>query len=234
MSKLLIYKPTVGEGVYTVPDASHILKVPQTKLRRWVTGYWRSIDAAQKERVVPVVDAGIWGDGRERAFNFYTLIELYTIVALRKIGVSFKKIKRAREELSSRFKTKYPFAAHQLMSDGRQILVEFKEGDLRALLELDTHGQMAIEQIIKPFCKKLEFNVRTDLVELYRPLGERSSIIVSPHHGFGRPTIEGTNIATEIIYSLILAGEDRQTIEKLYDVTPSNIADVIKFEKQAA
>jgi uncharacterized protein (DUF433 family)/DNA-binding transcriptional MerR regulator len=234
MAKLSVYKPTIGEGVYTVPDASHILKFPQTKLRRWVTGYWRTIQEARKERVVPVVDAGIWGEGRERAFNFYTLIELYTIMALRNIGVSFKKIRHAREELARRFKTKYPFAAHQLMSDGKQILVEFKEGDLQALLELDTHGQMAIEQIIKPFCKKLEFNAQIDLVELYRPLGEKTSIIVNPHHGFGRPTIEGTNITTEAIYNLIIAGEDRQTIEKLYDLASSNIDEVIKFEKQAA
>jgi uncharacterized protein (DUF433 family) len=233
-TKAPVYKPTVGEGVYTVPDAAHILKFSQSKLRRWVSGYWRTFDEVRKERTVPVVDSGVWGDGRDRAFNFYTLIELYTIVALRDIGVSFKKIRRAREELSKRFKTKHPFAAHKLMSDGRQILVEIKEGDLQSILELDAHGQTAIEQIIKPFCRKLEFNVQTELVEVYRPLGEKTSIIVSPHHGFGRPTIEGTNITSETIYNLVVAGEDRQTIEKLYDLSPSYIEEVIEFERRAA
>jgi uncharacterized protein (DUF433 family) len=228
------YKPTIGEGVYTIPDASHILKFPKAKLRRWVSGYWQTIQKDQKAHVPPVVDAGMWGEGRERAFNFYTLVELYTIMALREHGVSFKKIRRAREELAQRFHTMYPFAFHKLMSDGEQILVEFMEGDLQAILELDTGGQIAIEQVIKPFCKKLEFNVHTKLAELYRPLGKDTSIIVSPHHGFGRPTIEGTNITTETIYNFFLAGEDKYTIAELYDITIANVDDVIRFEKQAA
>lgn len=234
MTKLSTYKPTVGEGVYTIPDAAHILKFPQTKLRRWVAGYWRILDTAKKERIAPVVDSGVWGDGRDRALNFYSLIELYTIYSLRELGVSFNRIKRAREELVRRFKTKYPFAAHQLMSDGRQMLVEIKEGDLNSLLQLDAHGQTAIEQVIKPFCKRLEFNAQTNLAEIYRPLGEKTSLIVSPHHGFGRPTIEGTNITSETIYNLVLAGEDKRTIEKLYDLTTEAIEEIIKFEKRAA
>lgn len=228
------YKPTIGEGVYTIPDASHILKFPNAKLRRWVGGYWQTIQKDQKAHISPVVDAGVWGEGRQRAFNFYTLVELYTIMALREHGVSFKKIRRAREELARRFHTMYPFAFHKLMSDGKQILVEFIEGDLQAILELDTGGQIAIEQIIKPFCKKLEFNVQTELAELYRPLGKNTSIIVSPHHGFGRPTIEGTNITSEVIYNLFLAAEDKDTIAELYDITIANIDDAIRFEKQAA
>ena len=228
------YKPTIGEGVYTIADAAHILEIPSIKLRRWVNGYVISTQGAEKKSVAPVVDAGIWGEGRQRAFNFYALIELYTIMALRDIGVSFKKIKQAREELGRRFRARYPFATHKLMSDGKQILVEFAEGNLQAILELDTHGQMALEQIITPFCKKLEFNFDTQLAELFRPMGKDTSIVVSPHHGFGRPTIEGTNIATETIYKLFLAGEDRNTIAELYDLTFANIDSIIAFEKRAA
>ncbi len=235
MTKLAAsYKPTIGEGVYTISDASHILGIPHLKLRRWVTGYQLAAAEAQKKIIAPVVDAGIWGEGRQRAFNFYALIELYTITAFRDFGVSFRKIRQAREELGRRFRVKYPFATQKLMSDGKQILVEFTEGDLKALLELNTGGQMALADIIEPFCKKLEFNADTKLVELYRPLGRDTSIVVSPHHGFGRPTIEGTNIAVETIYKLILAGEDKVAVAELYDLTPANIDEVIAFERRAA
>ena len=234
LKSTVMYKPTAGEGVYTVPDAAHILKISQEKLRRWVSG--QRVPALQYQRKLraSVVDAGIWGEGRQKAFNFYALIEVYTITALRELGVSFQKIRSAREELGKRFQTRYPFATQKLMSDGRQILVEFKEGDIKALLELDTGGQMAIEKIIKPFCKRLEFNKDTHLAELYRPLGRDASIIVSPQHGFGRPTIEGTNIASETIYRLIRAGEDKSVIAALYDLTAANIDDVIRFEQRAA
>lgn len=229
-----MYKPTIGEGVYTVPDAAHILKIPQVKLRRWVSGQRATSLQDHKMIITSVIDAGIWGEGRQKAFNFYALIEVYTITALRDLGVSFQKIRRAREELGKRFRTKYPFATQRLMSDGRQILVEFTEGEIEALLELDTGGQMALEKIIKPFCKRLEFNSETNLAELYRPLGRDASIIVSPQHGFGRPTIEGTNIASETIYRLIQAGENKNRVAALYDLTVANIEDVIRFEQQAA
>jgi uncharacterized protein (DUF433 family)/DNA-binding transcriptional MerR regulator len=235
MTNLVVaYKPRIGEGVYTIPDAAQILDIPKSKLRRWVNGYRLATPQSQERVVAPVVDAGTWGDGRQRGFNFYTLIELYTITALRDLGVSFMKIKKAREELEKRFRTKYPFATQKLMSDGRQILVEFSEGELSAVLELGTDGQMALAEIIRPFCKKLEFNAATNLVELYRPMGKDTSIIVSPHHGFGRPTIEGTNIASETLYKLILAGEDKNMVAELYDITPANIDDIIAFERRVA
>ena len=217
-----------------MPDAAHILKVPQEKLRRWVSSH-RTPTLQDQNKIKPsVVDAGIWGEGRQKAFNFYALIEVYTVTALRDLGVSFRKIRRAREELGQRFRTRYPFATQGLMSDGKQILVEFTERDIQALLELDTGGQMALAQIIKPFCKKLEFNKETNLAVLYRPLGKDASIIVSPHHGFGRPTIEGTNIASETIFRLIQAGEDKSVVAALYDLKAANIDDVIRFEQQAA
>ena len=96
IKSIAMYKPTIGEGVYTVPDAAHILKVPQEKLRRWVSGYRAPALQDQGKVKASVVDAGIWGEGRQKAFNFYTLIEVYTITALRDIGVSFQKIRSAR------------------------------------------------------------------------------------------------------------------------------------------
>jgi hypothetical protein len=36
-----MYKPMIGEGVYTVPDAAHILKIPQEKLGRRLSGIVR-------------------------------------------------------------------------------------------------------------------------------------------------------------------------------------------------
>ena len=106
-SKLVSTKPKLGYGVYTVSDASHILHIPSNKLRRWVNEYWKASFVQNKSLADNFY---IWGESRDIAFNFFTLIEIFSVMSLRHLGVSFKTIVSARAELSEIFNTKYPFA----------------------------------------------------------------------------------------------------------------------------
>jgi hypothetical protein len=54
-------------GAYTLPDAARLLRLPLPRLRAWVVGR----DAAEA--------LGHHGTGKDRTFDFYTLIELFTI-----------------------------------------------------------------------------------------------------------------------------------------------------------
>ncbi len=221
--------PKLGEGVYTVPDASIILDYPKTKLRRWVNQFWKTDFRYQK--YLTNNNSYIWGNGQETAFNFFTLIEIFTVISLRQLRVSFKTIKQARLELSEVFNTHFPFASQQLMSDGRKVIVEL---DKTKLLELGTGGQIAFKNIIEPFCQKLDFNQDTELVNRFWPLGKNRSIVVDPKHGFGRPTITGTNISIEVIYSLLNAGEEKDTVADLYNLTNEQVNDVLVFQQRIA
>ncbi|NQT16827.1 MAG: DUF433 domain-containing protein [Planctomycetes bacterium] len=222
--------PTLGEGAYTIPDASRILGLPSPKLRRWVNGYWRLVEE-EKKLVYPAHHLDAWGERADKAFNFYTLIELFIITTFREQGLSFKTIRQARQELADRFKTVYPFASHKLLHDGKTILIELDEN---TLMTLGTKGQTAFHRIVAPFCKNLDFSAETDLAERYWPLGRQSSVVVDPRHGFGRPTVSGTNIATETVYGLYRAGEGAETICGLYDLSVSQVDEAVKFEIQKA
>ena len=180
--------PALGEGAYTIPDASRILGLPAPKLRRWVNGYWRVVNEERK-LVYPADQLDAWGERADKAFNFYTLIELFIITTFREQGLSFKTIRIARQELADQFRTDYPFASHKLLHDGKSIILELDEN---TLLTLGTKGQTAFRRIVAPFCKKLDFSAESDLAERYWPLGRRASVVVDPRHGFGRPTIHGT------------------------------------------
>src|SRR3990172_5315277 len=169
--------PKLGEGIYTVPDASMILHFPKTKLRRWVQQYWKSEFIDNNGRFSE--DCYVWGEARETAFNFYTLIEIFTVLSLREIGVSFNTIKSARRELAGIFKTSFPFAAKPLMSDGKRIIIKLGKTNL---LELGTGGQTAFRKIIEPFCKKLDFNRHNELAERFWPLGKAHTTVVDPKH----------------------------------------------------
>ncbi|MBI4650579.1 hypothetical protein HY745_04690 [Candidatus Desantisbacteria bacterium] len=164
----LLLKPSLGHGIYTIPDAAHILKMELPTLRRWINGY-RKVNLVDNNVVHhPIINnINTWGEAYSRSFNFYTLIELYTIMTLRELGVSFKNIRQARNELSERFKTQFPFASNKLMCDGKRILTEFKNKEDEILLQLGTDGQTAFKKIIEPFCHKLEFSLSNEMVERY-------------------------------------------------------------------
>ncbi|WP_315818474.1 DUF433 domain-containing protein [Paraflavitalea speifideaquila] len=54
-------------------------------------------------------------------------------------------------------------------------------------------------------------------------------IVVDPHHQFGQPVIEKTNLLAETIYDLYNAGENKQFISRLYNVSVREINDAIDF-----
>ena len=226
--------PRLGQGVYTVPDVARILSIPLSNSRRWVSGYWRTDPGGQRHHQAGVIDRGIWGTGREKTLNFLALVEVFTFAALRNLGVSAQRIRAARQELSERFNTPFPFASHSLLSDGRQVLAVLKDVQEPVLLILSDHGQTALLKVIEPFCKKIDFCDSTSLAQAVWPLGKSHSVVVDPHHGFGRPTISGTNIATESIAQMVLAGEPRRLVSEMYDIPEAAVRDAVDFEHRIA
>jgi uncharacterized protein (DUF433 family) len=202
---------------------------PLPKVRRWIAGYLR--DA---ERVLPIGNVNTWGKGKDRAFNFLTLVELFAVFQLRERGVSLKAIRQARAELGERFDIEYPFAHQGIVSDGRKILFELPDGSTDAYLELGTVGQTSFRSVMRDFCQKLEFHESTLIADKYWPLGQNHAVVVDPEQSFGRPIISGTNIKTEAIHSLLLAGETVETIAHLYQLDPEQVTEAELFERQQA
>jgi len=217
-----------------MPDVARILSIHPSRTRRWVSGYRRVCAGGQQQHRDGVIDSGCWGTGREKAVNFLALIELFTFAALRDLGVSAQRIRKARQELSERFDTAFPFASHRLLSDGQQILVVLEDVAEPVLLFLGEHGQTALRKVIEPFCKKIDFCGSTSLAQTLWPLGRNHAVVVDPRHGFGRPTIAGTNIATESIAQMVLAGESPQFMSEMYDIPQAAISDAVAFERRMA
>lgn len=224
----------IGSGVYTLPDTARILRLPKERVRRWATGYWKLNKEGVRAHSKPVVEMGIWGEGNSRALNFFALIEIFTFTALRELGISLPKIRKARDELIKRFGTSYPFANHELLCDGRQIFVSVEGAKSPVLMYLGKSGQTALKEIVEPFCRKLDFCSKTKLAQRYWPLGKDRKVVVDPHHGFGRPTISGTNITSEAIVAMVSAGESREQIADMYELEVKAIEDALDFELKNA
>lgn len=221
-------RPTIGEGIYNIPEAARILNIPTQKVGLWIRKYWELefLRSTQGKKNIYT-----WGETRDRGFNFYTLIELIAVKSFRDIGLSFKKIKLAHEILSTVLDTPYPFANSILLSDGRTIFLDQENADL---LGIDNKLQYSFKEIVSPYCKKLEFNSKTNLAKRFWPLGKDKSIIIDPHHSFGQPVVLGTNITTYSILKYLQAGESKEFVAKIFEIKTKMIDDVIQFGQRIA
>jgi uncharacterized protein (DUF433 family) len=218
-------EPQLGKGIYSIPDAATILDMPVGKVRRWVKKYW------ELEFLQGVDDSYTWGESREKAFHFLTLIEIIAVDSFREIGVSFPKIKLAHAKLSEMLDTKYPFAHAELMTDGKGIFYELLDS---SLLEVDEKQQFSFTKLVAPYCKKIDFQDKTQLAKRFWPLGKDHQIVVDPNHSFGQPVIKGTNITVDAIFNMLKAGESPEFIASVYELNQNEVEDVRLFMKRTA
>jgi uncharacterized protein (DUF433 family) len=213
----------VGTGIYTLADISTILKLAPAKVNRWMNEYW---NLQFSKAVKPGFTSGA---GRDRVTNFLTLIEFFTFYQLRAEGVSAPKIVKAHHILEKTFQTPYPFATSQILTDGKAVLFSGEVGDI---IHADDTLQIAIREILSPFCKKVEFN-HNDLAMRFFPMGRNHNVVIDPKRQFGQPIIEGTNILTETIFNLFKGGESVDMISRLYDLTPHQVSDAVDYQNAA-
>ena len=81
------------------------------------------------------------------------LIEVAVVAALRKEGVSLKRITDTREYVARTLKSEFPFAEYRFKTDGRRLFMDFAEivGTKRGrgkLLRPDQQGQLAWAAVI--------------------------------------------------------------------------------------
>lgn len=214
----------LGTGIYTLADVAGILRLPTAKVRRWMREYWNLRFGS------PAQSPFSYGSGRHQVTNFLTLIEFFTFYQLRSHGVSAQSIVKAHRVLEKTYKTKYPFAKSNILTDGKRILFNDEIGQI---IQADETLQMTIKEVFEPFCKKVEFNDE-DIVNRFFPMGRDHSIVIDPRRQFGQPIIDGTNILAENIYRLHLGGETLETITYLFELTADQVKDAINYYHREA
>jgi uncharacterized protein (DUF433 family) len=211
--------PKLGEGVYFPIDVSQILKLPYHQVKYMMKTYWH---------------ATTFGDKGNKAINFYALIEFYTYYNLRKKGYTSPAIKKLHTQLSKVYNTPYPFASIEVLTPkkiGKKSKIWYKyQGNI---IKGDGKQQPSIQSFVKPFLKQIEFGEDL-LAKRFYPLYHTENIVVDPLHQFGKPVINGTNIQTKTISALINAGESKQNVCILYDISEKQVNDAIRLHIRKA
>jgi uncharacterized protein (DUF433 family) len=224
MDAIIKKKPSLGIGLYTIPDVANILNLNRTLVRRWLREYWDDQFKNSGKNYAS------WGKGREKAIHFFTLIEFYVFYQLRKQGVSAQSIARSHEIISQELNISFPFANAIILTDGKKVFYS-KDGDL--IINADKSKQINFKSIIEGFCHKIDFG-KDDHALRYWPLGKGKNIVVDPHHQLGQPTVKNTNILAETLYSMYKSGEKVNFISSLYDVSTADVKASIEFFQKAA
>lgn len=223
MDTIIKKKPSLGIGLYTIPDVAKILNLDKTFVRRWLHEYWGNKFNINN-------NFSSWGNGRDKAIHFFTLIEFYVFYQLRRQGVSAQSIVKSHEIIRQELDTQFPFANSTILTDGKKIFYT-TDGDL--IINADKSKQINFKSIIEHFCHKIDFD-KDQLALRYWPLGKGKNIVVDPHHQLGQPTIKNTNILAETLYNMYTSGEKINFISSLYDVSESDVKASVEFFKKAA
>lgn len=217
---------SIGNGIYTVPDIANILRLPYSKVNMWLNEYWDG-------KLGQLFNAKYsWRIDGTRAVGFHTLVEFYVMMQFAEAGVKAAQVLKAHTELSKTYNTFFPFAQKQIIenisTDGKRIYLNIKG----IPVTLDGTKQFNLD-FIKGFFKKLDFDNELLATRLW-PLGKEKAVVCDPHHKFGQPVIDGTNIQTEALYKMYQAKEPIPFIALLYELPLKKVKDAISFHKTAA
>lgn len=223
----------IGIGLYTVPEAARLARVPAQRLRRWVKGYDYLTASGEKHHSDPVWRPIAPIDG-ELAVSFRDLIEARFVNAFRGAGVSWAIIRRAATEAGRMLGTPHPFATQRFKTDGKSIF-----GDIGnrigapKLLDM-ARNQLAFNEVISPsLFTGLEF--AADELVRWRPLGGRHLVVLDPTRSFGRPILDDSSVPTAVLAAATKAeGDDDDGVRRVarwFDVPPRAVTAAIEFER---
>lgn len=208
---------------YSVADIARILNFPESQIKRWLREFKKSQLTVEEVK-----------DAKELSLtlDFHTLIEFYTFYQLREQGVGPSRINKARAVLADVLNTRYPFATANILTDGRNV---FFHADIGELIKADPTLQINIQEVVRPFCNRIEFGDDSLASKLY-PLGRESAIQLDPKRQGGQPVVGDTEILSKSVFDQFLNGNSVEALANRFDLSEKEVKDVIGFyeKKQSA
>lgn len=223
----------LGVGIYTVPEAARLSRVPARRIRRWLTGYdFKSRD--QRRTSAPVWSRDLPLREGSLALSFRDLIEVRFVNAFRDSGVSWKVLREASERAAEILHDTHPFSTKRFKTDGRRIFAEFvADTGQEVLLDL-VKSQYAFKQVIAPYLYQgLEFGA-SESVRRWHPLLRNRRVVIDPAISFGQPVANPESVPTAILAKAVQVEKSVERVARWYMVEPRTVRAAVLFEEQLA
>ena len=193
--------PTIGEGIFTFPEASRIIHgATARELRNWMhTGL---SDASYET-----------AEGRD-VLSFDDLVSLEVIRRFKAEGVSIQRVRKFDALLRREFPDRHrPFAYEMFFTDGSELwIAEFGDAEIGTQLTGSRRGQAVWNDAIRTFANEISFDAATRRAEKWFV---SSSVEVNPEVQYGRPVIRGTRVPVSTVVANLKNGTPEQVADWL-------------------
>jgi uncharacterized protein (DUF433 family) len=212
----------LDRAIYSYADVDRLVGLHAGTARRWLEGYER-----EGRFYDPVLRPGRTG-GDEVTWG--EMVEARMLAEFRSRAVPVQRLRPAIVELRSEFGP-YPLAQARPFLDveGRELVrvVQEQVGLERQLqLVVVRNGQLVLADSTERFSTAVEYI--DNVVGLLKPSPRTPAVVMDPDRSFGQPVVR--NVRTESLAEDFRAGGGREELAELYDLTPGQIDDAIRFE----
>lgn len=218
----MITASLLDRAMYSYADVDRHVGLHGGTARRWLEGYSRGgrfYDPIL--RPAPTgSDAVTWGE----------MVEARLVAEFRSRQVPLQRLRPAIVALRGEFGP-YPLAQAKPFLDveGRELVRRVQEGvglERELSLVVVRSGQLVLAPGTERFHSVVEY--ADDLVVRLRPLPQITSVVMDPQRAFGQPAVR--SVTTSVLAEAYRAGASREEIGDLYDLTPGQIDDALRFE----
>jgi len=223
MDTVLYQSNLLGIGLYTPVEAQRLTTIPAVRIRHWLRGY------NVKGRSYPSLIEGQidLGDGK-LYLGFRDLIELKTLDAFKRLGLSTQSLRRAISEAKVLTEDNHPLSTTKFKTDGKAIFVEVirDEGETQ-LLDLFSK-EYYFAKLIEKSLKHVDFE---DAVPVrWWPASRSKGIVIDPWRSFGQPIDDKTGVPTQVLAMAADAAGSFDKAARAWCIPVSTVRRAVEFE----
>lgn len=206
----------LGLGLYTVSEGARLLRIGPSKLRSWFVG-----GHDRKPFFVPE-----YSENERPLLSFHDLIDAFFAVQLRSHGLSLQQLRKVYVGLQKLFGEKHAFCREDLRTDGETIFLHVADDEGRQeLIEVLTR-QKCFPQVLLPFLKQLDFDVKKMAFRWNIARG----VVVDPALSYGQPVVLGSCISAEILVRQWRAnGRSLERVAAFWDIPQVQVESAVRF-----
>lgn len=212
----------LDRAIYSYSDVDRLVRLRAGTAKRWLEGYTRrGISYAPLLRTSPTnAEAVTWGE----------MVEARLVAEFRDRRVPVQRLRPAIERLRDEFGP-YPLAhARTLLDvDGRELVrvVQDEVGlEPRLMFVIVRNGQSVLSPGVERFRSAVEYD--NDIVGRLRPEQRTPHVLMDPMRAFGQPAVR--SVRTDALAEDYRAGVSREEIADLYELTPQQVDEALRFE----
>ena len=222
----------IGKGIYSIPEASRIIRVNYSTIKRWVSGY-KYVYQNERRVGLPVFEPDFEPIDNSYAISFLDLIEIRFVNAFLQYGVSLRKIRVASAHAAEILEQAHPFTTKKFHTDKRTILMDIAEAeDDSQLLDL-VKDQYSLRQVFAPYLYA-GLELTDGGTRRWWPMAPNKSIVIDPARSFGQPILDIEGIPSATIANSYKAEGDAGFVARWFGISQQAVTSAIEYEHSLA